>query len=163
MVVVTTSTATAYSNVEGPRRPSGRLPRVHPHDDGRSGRRVQNTEICSQRDVNSIPVVSGKSVSMLAIDLFCGAGGLSSGLQAAGFDVAAHLDNRQPAVDTLNHNFCQQRAPVDVAPLTPDDVRSMVGGATPRLVAGGPPADCRRRFGLRSNLPRWSRHLAPHR
>ena len=36
----------------------------------------------------------------VAIDLFCGAGGLSSGLERAGFDVALGLDFDRRVVDT---------------------------------------------------------------
>lgn len=73
------------------------------------------------------------------IDLFCGGGGLSRGLQDAGLDVRAHLDIWQPAVDTLNANFGEDGKPVEVAGLTSEDLCDLVGGQTPRLVAGGPP------------------------
>tara|TARA_Y100000310_G_scaffold20892_2_gene20235 strand:+ start:1780 stop:3015 length:1236 start_codon:yes stop_codon:yes gene_type:complete len=40
-----------------------------------------------------------------AVDLFCGAGGLGLGLEAAGFEVIAAVDNWRPAVETYNLNF----------------------------------------------------------
>lgn len=80
-----------------------------------------------------------RTVGLVAIDSFCGAGGLSRGLQIAGFDVRAHLDCWPPAVATLNANFGQDCKPVDVASLTADEVRAMAGGVTPQLMAGGPP------------------------
>lgn len=72
------------------------------------------------------------------MDLFCGAGGLAAGLQAADVDVVAHIDHWQPAVDTLNANFGEQREPTDIAQLTADDVRAIVG-RTPDVLTGGPP------------------------
>src|ERR1700727_941864 len=40
----------------------------------------------------------------VAVDLFCGAGGLSSGLERAGFDVALGLDFNRHVVDTYRAN-----------------------------------------------------------
>ncbi len=77
--------------------------------------------------------------SLAAIDLFCGAGGLSYGLVEAGLDVRAHLDKWQPAVDTLNANFDEDREPIDVAALEAGDIVDLAGGEVPRLMAGGPP------------------------
>lgn len=73
------------------------------------------------------------------IDLFCGAGGLALGLETAGLRVCAHLDNWRTAVETLNSNFEESRAPVDVSKLTADNIRLLAGGAAPQLLAGGPP------------------------
>lgn len=42
---------------------------------------------------------------MNAIDLFSGCGGLSLGLQEAGFNVLAAFDNWKVAVDTYRNNF----------------------------------------------------------
>ena len=36
-----------------------------------------------------------------AIDLFCGAGGLSLGFQQAGFNIIVGVDNEQAALDTF--------------------------------------------------------------
>jgi DNA (cytosine-5)-methyltransferase 1 len=79
----------------------------------------------------------GESIQPVALDLFCGAGGLSCGL-AASFDVRAHLDRWPPAVSTLNANFEEQREPVDIAEMTAAELRAMAGG-TPSVIAGGPP------------------------
>ena len=42
--------------------------------------------------------------SFNAIDLFCGAGGLSLGFQNAGFNVIVGVDNEQAALDTFEFN-----------------------------------------------------------
>ena len=39
-----------------------------------------------------------------AIDLFCGAGGLSLGFQQAGFNIIVGVDNEQAALDTFEFN-----------------------------------------------------------
>ena len=40
-----------------------------------------------------------------AVDLFCGAGGMSLGLQMAGFDIGLGLDFVQDCKDTHHQNF----------------------------------------------------------
>jgi DNA (cytosine-5)-methyltransferase 1 len=83
--------------------------------------------------------VSG--VGNIAVDLFCGAGGLTVGLQAAGFDVVAAADHDPDACATYRLNF-----PATVlveGDLTARDNRqaivSAVGGRPLDLLAGGPP------------------------
>ncbi len=83
--------------------------------------------------------VSGDS-PLSSIDLFAGAGGLTLGLQRAGFDTLMANDNWRPAVDTLRRNF--DEAVVEdkcVRGLTGASVLERAGGTAPSLVAGGPP------------------------
>lgn len=65
------------------------------------------------------------------IDLFCGAGGLSSGFLAAGFDVVAALDNNPHAVATYRANLGNHAKSVDIS----DDTE--LTDAT--IFVGGPP------------------------
>jgi DNA (cytosine-5)-methyltransferase 1 len=70
-----------------------------------------------------------------AVDLFCGAGGLSTGLQWAGFDIAWATDHNADACETYQENH------PDVECLT-GDVRELEFPATDEpvdLVVGGPP------------------------
>jgi DNA (cytosine-5)-methyltransferase 1 len=84
------------------------------------------------------------------IDLFCGAGGLSYGLQKAGFDVLLAADNNQAALETYRDNFSHGAKRIDL----------MAGTALPRsmVVVGGPPcqgfssAGMRRTGDVRNNL-----------
>src|SRR5436190_14844794 len=46
-----------------------------------------------------------RSHAKLAIDLFCGAGGLSLGLARAGFDIALGIDSYGPAIGTHRAQF----------------------------------------------------------
>ncbi len=66
-----------------------------------------------------------------AVDLFCGAGGLGIGLEAAGFKVVKAVDKWEPAIRTYNTNF-DHRA--EVAAL---DWNSELPDAD--IYAGGPP------------------------
>lgn len=76
----------------------------------------------------------------LAVDLFCGAGGLSLGLEAAGFSIVGAFDTWAPAVRSYRHNFPQHPcftddvAELDAARLSELGIPSEVD-----LVAGGPP------------------------
>ena len=78
-----------------------------------------------------------------AIDLFCGAGGLSLGLKRAGFSAALAVDNWPAAQETFECNF------PDVPFLLADidqlrgadllDAADVGDGDEPTLIAGGPP------------------------
>ena len=74
-----------------------------------------------------------------AIDLFCGAGGLTRGLVSAGFNVVAAFDSWGPAVQSYRLNFpshpCFQD---DVAGLDENRLATL-GLLDVDLVAGGPP------------------------
>lgn len=76
-----------------------------------------------------------------AVDLFCGAGGMSLGLQRAGFDVLAGFDNWKPAVSTYSSNFSHDAHLTDLASAGPEDILSAVDRApgTIDLLTGGPP------------------------
>ena len=66
-----------------------------------------------------------------AVDLFCGAGGLGLGLEAAGFDVIGAVEKWRPAVETYNTHFEHEarEAALDWDTALPDA----------DLYAGGPP------------------------
>lgn len=78
----------------------------------------------------------------IAVDLFAGAGGLSLGLEQAGYEVAAAVeyDPIHAAVHEYNFanatTFCR-----DVATMTGDEIRakSSIGDQEIHVVAGGPP------------------------
>lgn len=73
-------------------------------------------------------------------DLFCGAGGLSLGLEEAGFDMVLGVDNDHEALDTHRHLFGGMTLDLD---LGDDDnverVVSLCRAARIDLIAGGPP------------------------
>jgi DNA (cytosine-5)-methyltransferase 1 len=71
------------------------------------------------------------------IDLFCGCGGLSLGLQQAGFDVVAGFDNWQKALDIYEHNLRHDTINMDLANV--DDVVKQIKTYKVDMIAGGPP------------------------
>lgn len=85
----------------------------------------------------------------IAIDLFCGAGGLSQGLEAAGYRVALSVDIEEWALETHAHNFPGLALQLDLAsPEVREGIVSMFDGVDVDLVAGGPPCQPFSRAGL---------------
>lgn len=75
-----------------------------------------------------------------AVDLFCGAGGLSRGLVDAGFEISAAVDNWPRAIESYKANFPDHSHVCgDVSALTKTDFQKMGVGSELDLVAGGPP------------------------
>ena len=67
-------------------------------------------------------------MSVRAIDLFCGAGGSSSGAQKAGVKIVAGFDIWQPAAQTYKENFPEAHVfNKDIRKLSPRDIRSEIG------------------------------------
>lgn len=82
------------------------------------------------------------SDSFTAIDAFCGSGGLSLGIQRAGFDLVAAFDKDEPSVRTHNKNMPGHAFVADASELTGDSLLERAGiphGAGLDLLAGGPP------------------------
>lgn len=76
----------------------------------------------------------------VAIDLFCGAGGLSLGLQSAGFNIAGAFDSWEPAVKSYRQNFPHHPCFMeDVAALSANRIARLGLPSQVDLVAGGPP------------------------
>src|SRR6266568_2909825 len=84
------------------------------------------------------------SSSKIAIDLFCGCGGLTLGMKQAGFRVAWAVDEDSLSVETyrVNHPEVLVRE-TDIRALRPEDVRTELGLAVGELalLAGCPPCE----------------------
>ena len=76
-----------------------------------------------------------------AIDLFSGAGGLSLGLQRAGFDLKLAVDNDKWSGRTYRRNFGDHFLERDIFALSGDDLLKAAGLSSGGvdLLAGGPP------------------------
>lgn len=76
----------------------------------------------------------------IAVDLFAGAGGLSHGLEAAGYRVALAADSDDWALRTHAHNFGGLALLRDLAlEESRAEIVEMFGGLEVSLIAGGPP------------------------
>jgi DNA (cytosine-5)-methyltransferase 1 len=79
--------------------------------------------------------------SYLAADFFCGAGGLSLGLQWAGFQPAFAFDSDPYACQTYRHNLGEHLLRANATTLSVDEIYSSsgLGPGSFTLVCGGPP------------------------
>ena len=76
----------------------------------------------------------------IAIDLFCGAGGLSHGLDAAGYRVALSVDLDSWALETHAHNLPGLAVGLDLgAEEARQAIVTKLDGVEVDLIAGGPP------------------------
>ncbi|MCL2644581.1 MAG: DNA cytosine methyltransferase [Betaproteobacteria bacterium] len=92
-----------------------------------------------------------------AIDLFCGCGGISVGLQKAGFQVLAGIDIERKYIASFQHNFPQTKTlTTDITILSPEEFMCKTGITTGKLdlLVGGPPCQ-----GFSKNIPRRNRFL----
>lgn len=88
---------------------------------------------------------------LTAIDLFCGAGGISIGLRKAGFEVVAGMDNNEKYIQTFRHNFPKAKTIVgDIGALPPEKLMKELGLKPGELgiLVGGPPCQ-----GFSKNVP----------
>lgn len=78
---------------------------------------------------------------LTAVELFCGAGGLSLGLERSGFDVLFAVDNDKAAIETYRHNFNGSGVICDVGEVSPDTIfqNTLLDVGELDLLAGGPP------------------------
>jgi DNA (cytosine-5)-methyltransferase 1 len=74
---------------------------------------------------------------LTAIDLFCGAGGLSQGLDDAGFDILWGIDHQEKTKPTFEANHDCEMTVGDIRTADPPDLGLDAGELD--LVAGGPP------------------------
>lgn len=72
-----------------------------------------------------------------AVDLFCGAGGLSLGLEASGFDVTFAADSWAAAVESYNANFDHRAQLLDLASAKLSEFSELQDEID--LLCGGPP------------------------
>lgn len=103
----------------------------------------------------------------IAVDLFSGAGGLSAGVEAAGWSVAAAVDHDPRALETHRHNFPGLALDLDLVEQHARDTFVELFRDIPvDLVAGGPPCQPFSRAGrskIRSLVDAGTRDPKDHR
>jgi DNA (cytosine-5)-methyltransferase 1 len=80
----------------------------------------------------------------LTVDLFCGSGGLSKGLQQAGYKIAVGIDKNENAIRTYNKNHNSKGVRADIREIDQEYLYSLLEdqNLSPSdidVVAGGPP------------------------
>src|SRR5258706_7375951 len=76
------------------------------------------------------------------IDLFCGAGGLSLGLRAAGFTPVFAADNDEKSLETYRRNLGNHALCLDLSSVRSDELARLIRDSIshdPDVVCGGPP------------------------
>mgnify|MGYP000004323983 CR=1 FL=1 len=74
------------------------------------------------------------------IDLFSGAGGMSCGLEMAGFSCLLGIDHEQSAIETFRHNHKNAQAIVgDIRDMSIEQIQSSINYQKVDLICGGPP------------------------
>lgn len=104
---------------------------------------------CSEESFHKWCTAAVNSGSRLAVDLFSGAGGLSLGLQDAGWTIALAVDNDEKALQTHQHNFPGLTLARDLG--DPEQRRALLNllaGVEIDVLAGGPPCQPFSRAGL---------------
>ena len=79
--------------------------------------------------------------SLTCLDLFCGCGGFSLGMQRAGYRVLAAIDFNEEAVATFKTNFPKNTLALhkDLTKFPPDKLAAMLGVNQVDVIVGGPP------------------------
>jgi len=74
------------------------------------------------------------------IDLFCGAGGLSTGFEMAGYRVLLGIDNCKACVETFQKNHKGAKVmQEDIRGIDSEKVMNLIDGAVVDVIVGGPP------------------------
>ena len=83
------------------------------------------------------------------VDLFCGAGGLSCGLEMSGMNCILGTDQEKSAISTFKKNHPNAETFVDdISKLTKTKLKKLTGGKKIHLVCGGPPCQGMSTVGL---------------
>lgn len=74
------------------------------------------------------------------IDLFCGCGGLSYGLEQTGYDVILGIDNWGDALKTFAENHPHAKTlEGDISKVSASEIKKLIGKQTVDVIVGGPP------------------------
>lgn len=79
--------------------------------------------------------------SLTCIDLFCGCGGFSLGMQRAGFNVLAAIDFNKEAIASFKANFSKETIALckDLTKFPPDKLMTKLAANQVDVIVGGPP------------------------
>jgi len=82
-----------------------------------------------------------RSQALTFIDLFCGCGGFSLGMERAGFECVAALDSNTEAITTFQANFPDVPHVLkrDLTKFRPTELAKLIGTKQVDVITGGPP------------------------
>lgn len=74
------------------------------------------------------------------LDLFCGCGGLSKGMELAGFEIIGGIDFNEPAIETYQHNFPKAKALCrNLMEMDDSEIKKTFPVSEIDAIVGGPP------------------------
>jgi DNA (cytosine-5)-methyltransferase 1 len=78
---------------------------------------------------------------LTCLDLFCGCGGFSLGMERAGFRVLAAIDFKEEAIQTFKANFSKNTLALckDLTKFLPEELVPVLGTRQVDVIVGGPP------------------------
>lgn len=92
------------------------------------------------------------ALPLRAIDLFCGAGGLSEGFREAGYEIGFALDKDKDSCETYKKNHPETRVEcASIIDFSPEKIEEMAGGRVD-VVLGGPSCQS---FSTHGRRTRW--------
>ena len=99
--------------------------------------------------------------SVKAVDLFCGVGGLTHGLELEGLNVVAGIDNDNSCQYAFDQNNRAKFIDADIEAVTPKDVKRLFDGADIRILIGCAPCQPfsslnKNKSAYKSRDERWS-------
>jgi DNA (cytosine-5)-methyltransferase 1 len=79
--------------------------------------------------------------NLTCIDLFCGCGGFSLGMDRAGFKLLAAIDFNPEAITVFKKNFptVPHALNEDLTKFTPESLAALLGPVDIDVIVGGPP------------------------
>ena len=86
-----------------------------------------------------LPLPHIDSTKINVLDLFCGCGGMSKGLQDAGFNIVAGIDVWDKAIQSYRKNFNHLAICEDLTNLSPQQLSARYNIKNIDLIVGGPP------------------------
>lgn len=109
--------------------------------------KIEKTVIKSIVNKKKIKIVGGlnnnqnKNKNINVLDLFCGCGGMSKGLEDAGLNIVAGLDIWDKAINSYKKNFSHLSVCEDINKLSPEIFESKynIKRGSIDLIVGGPP------------------------
>ena len=100
---------------------------------------IKNKNLISNNQTGNTGDTEMESKKLSVLDLFCGCGGFTKGLEDAGLNVIAGIDHWKPAVESYKKNFNHICLEKDLTTYTPEEFSEETGIKDIDLLVGGPP------------------------